>query len=97
MGQSPKLLCKILTVHPAIHQSLPRAYAIASDMLYYWRMNNWEAVQQVALGSHGIVTLAQAKAMGIFPAEMYRRCRNGRLMKVGRGVFRMTLQGDSRR
>ncbi len=59
-------------------------------MLYYWLMNNWEAVQQAALGSHGIVTFAQAKAMGIFPAEMYRWCRKGRLMKVGRGVFRMT-------
>ena len=52
-------------------------------------MSNWEAVQQAALGSHGIITFAQAKAMGIFPAEMYRWCRKGRLMKVGRGVFRM--------
>ena len=59
-------------------------------MLYYWRMKKWEALQQSALGSHGIVTFAQAKAMGIFPAEIYRWCRKGLLMKSGRGVFRMT-------
>ena len=59
-------------------------------MLYYWHMKNWEALQQAALGSHGIVTFAQAKAMGIFPSEMYRWCRKGLLMKAGRGVFRMT-------
>ena len=59
-------------------------------MLYYWRMKNWEKLQQAALGSHGIVTFAQARAMGIFPAEMYRWCRKGLLMKSGRGVFRMT-------
>ena len=47
-------------------------------------------LQRAALGSHGIVTFAQAKAMGIFPAEMYRWCRKGLLMKSGRGVFRMT-------
>ena len=38
-------------------------------------MSDWEAVQQAAFGSHGIITFAQAKAMGIFPAEMYRWCR----------------------
>lgn len=59
-------------------------------MLYYWQMKNWETLQQAALGSHGIVTFAQAKEMGIFPSEMYRWCRKGLLMKAGRGVFRMT-------
>ena len=59
-------------------------------MLYYCHMKNWEKLQQTALGSHGIVTFAQARAMGIFPAEMYRWCRKGLLMKSGRGVFRVT-------
>ena len=59
-------------------------------MLYYWHMKNWDTLQQAALGSHGIVTFAQAKEMGIFPAELYRWCRKGLLMKTGRGVFRMT-------
>lgn len=53
-------------------------------------MKNWDKFQQVAFGSHGIVTFAQAKAMGIFPAEIYRWCKSGLLMKVARGVFRMT-------
>lgn len=59
-------------------------------MLYYWHMTNWDQIQQAALGSHGIITFAQARDMGVFPAEMYRWCRRGRLMKVGRGVFRLT-------
>lgn len=53
-------------------------------------MTNWDQIQRAALGSHGIVTFAQAREMGVFPAEMYRWCRKGRLMKVGRGVFRLT-------
>ena len=53
-------------------------------------MKKWELVQQAALGSHGIVSFAQAREMGVFPAEVYRWCRLGRLMKVGRGVFRLT-------
>ena len=42
------------------------------------------------MGSQGIISFAQARDMGIFPAEMYRWCKSGRLMKVGRGVFRLT-------
>ena len=53
-------------------------------------MKNWDQIQQAAMGSHGIVTFAQAREMGVFPAEMYRWCNKGRLMKVGRGVFRLT-------
>ena len=53
-------------------------------------MKHWDIVQQAAMGSHGIISFAQAKDMGIFPAEMYRWCKTGRLMKVGRGVFRLT-------
>lgn len=47
-------------------------------------------VQQAALGSHGVITFAQAKDMGVFPAEIYRWCKSGRIMKVARGVFRLT-------
>ena len=53
-------------------------------------MKHWDSIQQAAMGSHGIVTFAQAKEIGVFPAEMYRWCKKGRLMKVGRGVFRLT-------
>ena len=53
-------------------------------------MNNWEKLQSEALGSHGIVTLAKARELGIFTTEIYRWCRNDRLMKVGRGVYRLT-------
>ena len=59
-------------------------------MLYYWRMKKWESIQQTALGSYGIITFAQAMNLGVFPAEIYRWCKKGRLMRVGRGVFRLT-------
>ena len=53
-------------------------------------MKKWDIVQQAALGSHGIITFAQAKAMGIHPAEIYRWNAAGRLIKLNRGVFRLT-------
>ena len=59
-------------------------------------MKHWESIQQCALGSNGIVTLAQAGDAGVFPAEIYRWCKAGKLLKVGRGVYRLTsipLQG----
>jgi hypothetical protein len=52
-------------------------------------MKKWDKIQQVALGTHGIITFAQAKAMGVHPAEMYRWDAAGRLMKLNRGVFRL--------
>jgi len=53
-------------------------------------MKHWNAIQQIALGSNGIVTFAQARDAGVFPAEIYRWCKAGRLLKVGRGVYRLT-------
>ena len=53
-------------------------------------MKKWDMIQQAALGSHGIITFAQAKAMGVHPAEMYRWDATGRLVKLNRGVFRLT-------
>ena len=54
-------------------------------------MKKWDRVQQAALGSHGIITFAQAKALGVHPAEMYRWDATGRLVKLNRGVFRLTM------
>ena len=53
-------------------------------------MKRWEMVQQAALGSHGVITFAQAKSMGVFPTEIYRWCKAGRMIRVARGVFRLT-------
>ena len=52
-------------------------------------MKHWDRFQQAALGSHGIVTFAQAREMNVFPAEIYRWCKSGKLIKVGRGVYRL--------
>lgn len=52
-------------------------------------MSNWNSIQQAALGAHGIITFTQAIRMGVFPAEIYRWRKIGRLIKVGRGVFRL--------
>lgn len=58
-------------------------------------MKKWDKIQQTALGAHGIITFAQAKAMGVHPAEMYRWVASGRLMKLNRGVFRLTAYPSS--
>jgi len=60
------------------------------QMCYTIDMKHWDAIQQIALGSNGIVTFAQARDAGVFPAEIYRWCKAGRLLKVGRGVYRLT-------
>lgn len=52
-------------------------------------MSRWETVQQAALGTHGIITFARAKAMGVCSAELYRWTESGRLVKIGRGAFRL--------
>jgi len=53
-------------------------------------MKHWQRIQQIALGSNGIVTFAQARDAGVFPAEVYRWCKAGKLLKVGHGVYRLT-------
>ena len=60
------------------------------QICYTIDMRRWEAIQQIALGSNGIVTFAQARNVGAFPAEIYRWCKAGKLLKVGRGVYRLT-------
>ena len=70
--------------------------SIMIQICYTIDMKHWESIQQCALGSNGIVTLAQAGDAGVFPAEIYRWCKAGKLLKVGRGVYRLTsipLQG----
>ena len=53
-------------------------------------MKKWDGIQQAAIGSHGIITFARAKALGVHPVEIYRWVASGRLMKLNRGVFRLT-------
>lgn len=53
-------------------------------------MNHYEIVQCEAMGNHGIVTFAGAKRLGISPVELDRWCKRGKLMRVGRGVYRFT-------
>lgn len=53
-------------------------------------MKKWEAIQSEALGANGVVTLARARNLGVSPTEIYRWCNGGRLIKVGRAVFRLT-------
>jgi len=62
-----------------------------TKMLYFWHMSHWSSIQREALGSHGIVTVSKAREMGVFPAEIYRWRKMGRLIKVGRGVFQLSF------
>ena len=45
-------------------------------------MKHWDRLQQQALSSYGIVTFAQARDVNVFPAEIYRWCKSGKLMKL---------------
>jgi hypothetical protein len=58
-------------------------------LIYFWH-EKWDGIQQAAIGSHGIITFAQAKVLGVHPVEIYRWVASGRLMKLNRGVFRLT-------
>ena len=53
-------------------------------------MNHFEAVQSEAMGTHGIFTYKTAHAMGVQSPELARWIKNGRIVKVGHGVYRIT-------
>ena len=52
-------------------------------------MKNFEELCDLAEGNFGLVTYAQAKAMGVSIRELNRWVENGRLEKPARGVYRI--------
>ena len=53
-------------------------------------MGHFETLQAEALGTHGVFSFKTARALGIRSPEIARWQRNNRIIKVGRGVYRLT-------
>ena len=52
-------------------------------------MNQFEQVYEFAADNYGVVTVGDAKQLGIHRKEMLNWTRMGRLKKCGRGVYRL--------
>ena len=53
-------------------------------------MGHFETLQAEALGSHGVFSFKTARALGVRSPEIVRWQRNNRIVKVGRGVYKLT-------
>ena len=53
-------------------------------------MGHFETLQAEALGTHGVFSFKKARALGIRSPEIVRWQRNNRIVKVGRGVYKLT-------
>ena len=60
-------------------------------------MKNFEGLYDLAEGNFGLVTYAQAKAMGVSIRELDRWVEKGRLEKPARGVYRVARFPTSER
>ena len=53
-------------------------------------MKHWDEIYDVAAGNYGIITTRQAKALCVnADVELPRWMKNGRLISVGRGVYKL--------
>ena len=53
-------------------------------------MGHFETLQAEALGTHGVFSFKTARALGVRSPEIVRWQRNNRIVKVGRGVYKLT-------
>ena len=53
-------------------------------------MTHWDTVYETAIDNYGLITTAQAIALGIKPTELPRWVKTGRLVRRGHGVYRLT-------
>lgn len=51
-------------------------------------MRHFERIYEIAVGHNGIVTNADASRAGITTSEIARYCKDGRLERIGYGVYR---------
>ena len=52
-------------------------------------MTHYDALLNVALRNHGIVSSAMADELGLRTSEVTRYCHDGRIVRVGYGVYRI--------
>ena len=53
-------------------------------------MTHWDTVYETAIDNYGLITTAQAIALGVKPTELPRWVKTGRLVRRGHGVYRLT-------
>ena len=52
-------------------------------------MSNYNAIYEYAADNYGLITSAEAKAIGISNVEIVKLAHRGRLIRVGHGVYRV--------
>lgn len=52
-------------------------------------MNHFALIESEAMGTNGVFTYRTAKQLGIHMSELSRWIKNGRIVKAGRGVYRL--------
>lgn len=52
-------------------------------------MSHFDDIYDIASDNYGLVTTAQAREVNIAGAELNRWCKNGRLERRGRGVYKL--------
>lgn len=52
-------------------------------------MTNYEKLYEEAIGLNGIISVGQAKELGVPNIELVKLCKRGKLTRVGRGVYRL--------
>lgn len=60
-----------------------------SQIWYYFDMSLYEDIYEVAADNYGLVTSAEIANLGGKTKDITRFVKNGRLSKVGRGVYRI--------
>jgi predicted transcriptional regulator of viral defense system len=53
-------------------------------------MNNYDVIYEYAADNYGLITSAEAKAIGIPNVEIVKLAHRGRLERIGHGVYRVT-------
>ncbi len=53
-------------------------------------MTHWSLIYEIAIDNYGLITAAQASEIGVKSVELVRWVKTGRLIRRGRGVFRLS-------
>ena len=52
-------------------------------------MSKFDSIYEKAIDSHGLITSAEARALGVSNNELVQYARRGSLLRVGQGVYRL--------
>lgn len=54
-------------------------------------MTSYEKIWDVAEDNHGVITTAKARALGVGPAALVSMATNGKLVRLGYGVYKLEM------